>query len=78
MSRAFVGHDFYCCKCGNKGMPIIRNNSRLRERLHIKSLYCLHCKEEINHVECVNSIDIENFREKFENGDYEGQWYYDK
>lgn len=43
---------FYCCKCGTKGIPIIRKRGSEREAGHLKRLYCLKCKEEWNHVEC--------------------------
>ena len=43
---------FYCCKCGNEGIPIRRKNSKLRESGHLKKLYCLNCKKEVNMVEC--------------------------
>lgn len=43
--------DFYCTKCGEKGMPLARKKSRVREQGHMKKLWCIHCKEEINHIE---------------------------
>ena len=44
--------EFYCVKCGNKGIPIQRKPWKKREAGHLKKLYCLHCKEEVNHAEC--------------------------
>lgn len=43
--------DFYCTKCGAKGMPLARKKSKLREAGHMKKIYCIHCKEEVNHIE---------------------------
>ena len=48
---SFSEHSFYCIQCGNKGIPIMRNNGRAKEKFHRKKLYCLHCKQEINHIE---------------------------
>ena len=52
MTNFITDHDFYCCKCGNKGLPIIRQKKKQREAGHLKKLWCIKCKEEINHVEC--------------------------
>lgn len=47
----FTVSDFFCVKCGTKGMPIPRKMSKQRERGHLKKLYCLNCKQEVNHYE---------------------------
>lgn len=44
--------EFYCTRCGNKGLPIVRRKGYEREAGHLKRIFCLHCKEEVNHVEC--------------------------
>ena len=66
----FAEHSFYCIKCGNKGMPLMRKQGFKRERFHRKKLYCIHCKEEINHIECQTQDEIYKFKEDFENGVY--------
>lgn len=43
--------DFYCTRCGNKTIPIVRKTSRSREPGHLKKLWCPFCKEEVNCVE---------------------------
>lgn len=43
--------EFYCTKCGHKGIPIARKAGKQREAGHLKKLYCLNCKEEVNHAE---------------------------
>lgn len=43
--------DFYCVKCGTKGIPIARKNGQQREPGHLKRLFCLKCQMEINHAE---------------------------
>ena len=48
----FTTSDFYCTKCGKKGIPIARKVGHEREAGHLKKLYCLYCKQEWNHVEC--------------------------
>ena len=63
-------HDFYCLKCGNKGLGIFRNVGFQRERFHRKKLYCPFCKEEVNHIECKTPEEIEELKKNFENGVY--------
>lgn len=43
--------DFYCTKCGKKGIPIARKIGSQREPGHLKRLYCIFCGEEVNHAE---------------------------
>ena len=60
--------DFYCTKCGKKGMPLARRKSNVKEKGHMKKLWCLHCKEEVNHVE-IRPFDYnyEEIMEKYKN-----------
>lgn len=69
-SGAFVEHSFYCVQCGNKGIPIRRKYGHQHGKMHLKKLYCIYCKAEINHVECKNLEDVENFKKNFEDGVY--------
>lgn len=59
--------DFYCTKCGNRSMSLPRRNGRFREPGHLKSLWCYHCKEEVNHAEVrpFGSYSYEDFCEEF-------------
>ena len=43
--------DFYCTRCGRKGIPIPRSVGKEREGGHLKKLYCIYCKKETNMVE---------------------------
>ena len=43
--------DFYCTKCGMKGIPVFRTIGQEREPGHLKKLFCLHCQEETNMAE---------------------------
>ena len=65
-------NNFYCVKCGNKGIPIIRKKGQEREAGHLKKLYCLKCKDETNHVECkpFSHYDYPDFLYEFENGNF--------
>ena len=67
---AYTEHSFYCIKCGNKGIPLMRRQSLQHEKMHRKKLYCLYCKEEVNHVECKNLEEVESFKLNFKNGVY--------
>lgn len=67
---AYTEHSFYCIKCGNKGIPLMRRQSLQHEKMHRKKLYCLYCKEEVNHVECKDLEEVETFKLNFKNGVY--------
>jgi hypothetical protein len=66
-------HHFYCTGCGNEGIPISRIDSSMRETGHLKKLYCLHCRKEINHAECIEGgkYDSSTFRLEFEFGNFD-------
>ena len=70
MAQGYAEHSFYCIKCGNKGIPLMRKQGFKHERMHRKKLYCTYCKNEVNHIECETLEDIEEFRINFENGVY--------
>lgn len=69
----FEEHAFYCMKCGRKGIPLARRTSHQHGRFHRKKLYCPYCKEEVNHIECKNEIDVEEFLKNFNEGVYENE-----
>jgi hypothetical protein len=52
MSKLITDEEFYCCKCGKRGIPISRQKGKARKPGHLKKIWCLNCKEEVNHVEC--------------------------
>ena len=66
-------HSFYCIKCGNRGLDIPRRVSHQYGKFHRKKLYCIYCKQEVNHIECRNPIEIEEFKENFKNGVYKDE-----
>lgn len=74
----FTVSDFYCVKCGNKGIPVARKMSRQREEGHLKKMHCIFCKMETNHRE-IRPFDfgytVEDLREDIANGIYEGKQY---
>ena len=61
---------FYCTRCGNEGIPILRKQGQSRESGHLKKLYCLHCKTEVNHVEIKENgkYTYEDFLKEFNSG----------
>ncbi len=61
-------HDFYCTKCGNKGIPLSRRMGKIRPLDHRKRLYCPICRGEVNHVECRTWEDKQKFVEDFNAG----------
>ncbi len=69
----YTTHKFFCMCCGNEGIPIMRKEGWQHGRMHRKKLYCLHCREEVNHIECKTYADVIEFRENFENGVYKNE-----
>ena len=67
-----IDEEFYCTQCGNKGIPIPRMKRSKREPGHLKKLFCLTCKEEINHVECIpnSKYTKEDFFIEFKNKNF--------
>lgn len=59
-----VGSDFYCVKCGKKGMPIRRKQSKQKQAGHLKKLFCCFCKQDTNHYE-VREYDVDFDYKKF-------------
>lgn len=49
--RECTQHNFYCTRCGNRGIPIMRVRTQMRPRAHKKRLYCIYCKCITNHIE---------------------------
>lgn len=74
MSKSSVEqHQFYCINCGQAGIPLMRRKNRQRERFHRKVLYCYHCHQDVNHIECKNDEDIRIFKENFRKGVYKNE-----
>lgn len=67
----YLKSDFYCIQCGNKSLPLARKKSLQKEKFHRKKLYCYHCKEECNHIECKTDDEVVEFLENFNNGLYQ-------
>lgn len=65
-----VIHDFYCIKCGQKGISLPRKRGELHGANHLKKMYCPHCQTVVNHVECKNEFDAYQFKEDFLAGKY--------
>lgn len=67
---SYESHKFFCTHCGKEGLNIYRNKASQRGKGHLKKLWCIHCKDEVNHYECYSQQDVEKFKRKFENGDF--------
>ena len=62
-------HDFYCTQCGHLVLPVFRTG-RIREKGHLKNLWCPYCKKENNCAEISNNYTIEMFRYEFEHHNF--------
>ena len=73
MGKLIIGEEFYCCKCGNKGIPIVRLSGKERSPGHLKKLWCLKCCAEVNHAECIpgSKYDKEDFFIEFKYGNFD-------
>lgn len=65
--------EFYCTECGNKGIPLFRQKSKVRESGHLKVLYCPHCRKDVNFVEIRprSPYTLATFKIEFNEGNFE-------
>ena len=70
-----VENEFYCTRCGSKGIPIVRKRGQEREAGHLKRIFCLKCQEEVNHVECKPFSHYEycDFLTEFDNHNFDDE-----
>lgn len=68
--RISTTSDFYCVRCGKKGIPIARKIGSQREAGHLKKLYCLYCQEQTNHAEVrpFGAYKYEDFKLEYDLG----------
>ena len=71
MSSTYVSSTFFCTQCGKRGIPIPRSKNHLREKGHLKRLYCPYCRRVVNHVELSAKYTEEDFRKEFEAGSFD-------
>ena len=69
------GEEFYCCKCSEKGIPILRQTGKERGAGHLKKLWCLTCNQETNHAECIpgSKYTYKDFLIEFKYGNFDEQ-----
>lgn len=72
-TKIITDNEFYCCICGNKGIPIPRRKGAEREAGHLKKLFCLTCQRETNHCECRpwDGYTREDFWTEYYNGNFD-------
>ena len=63
-------HKFFCMQCGKEGLPLQRKVNHRHGKHHRKKLWCPYCKREVNHVECRNDQEVQEFKEAFAAGAY--------
>lgn len=74
MAKIILDHEFYCTKCGNKSsFSIPRVKGKERPAGHLKKIFCLHCKKEVNMVECIpwSKYDYPDFELEFNYGNFD-------
>ena len=59
---------FYCPTCDQRGYELPRPSGDRREKFHRKSLYCPHCRKQVNMIECKDDEDIYEFKIRFAEG----------
>ena len=69
----YDSNKFFCLACGSEGIPLQRKRGQQRGRFHRKKLYCPHCKNTVNHIECKTMEEVEIFKEEFAKGVYENE-----
>lgn len=71
--RNYETVDFYCINCGSKSIPLARAGNKRRGKDHRKNMYCPRCKHTINHIECRNEDEVNQFLEDYKNGVYKDE-----
>lgn len=73
--QSVVLSEFYCTKCGNKGIPIMRRRGAEREAGHLKRIFCLKCQQEWNHAECkpYSHYDYNDFLLEFKHSNFDNE-----
>jgi hypothetical protein len=69
----YIEREFRCLKCGQAGIPLMRNRGYQHSGGHRKKLYCYHCKTEVNHIEIKTIEDREEFLENWAKGVYKDE-----
>jgi len=72
--RKIEVNSFYCMGCGKKAMECVRPQAHRRESFHRKKLYCPWCKTTANCVECKNDEEVFEFKQAFENGEFQEEY----
>ncbi len=62
-------NDFYCLNCG-KSVALPRKSGHQYPSGHRKVIYCPFCRETVNHVQCKSYMDVIEFKEAFERGEF--------
>ena len=73
MSKSHKTHRFFCLACGEEGIPLARRQGHQYGKFHRKDLYCYHCRQDCNHIECKTDEDVFEFKTNFENGVYKDE-----
>ena len=63
---------FFCINCGYS-YELPRKASMKRPKFHRKKLYCPHCKEIVNHIECKTQEELEECKQNFALGEYQDE-----
>lgn len=71
--RNYETVNFYCINCGSKGIPIARMGNNRKDKGHRKNMYCPTCRHTVNHIECRNEFEEQQFIEDFNNGVYKDE-----
>ena len=71
--KKMILNDFYCTQCGNKSVPVWRQKGAEREAGHLKKLFCLTCRKDTNHAECVpnSKYTKEDFWTEYYNNNFD-------
>ena len=66
-------HKFFCLYCGKAGIPLARKIGKQKKGFQRKKLYCYHCQNTVNHIECRTTEEVEIFKTEFAKGVYENE-----
>lgn len=72
-TNQFTLSNFYCTHCGKQVYSLPRQVGAQREPGHLKTLYCIYCRDEYNCVEIrpFGKYTYENFRQEYEGKNFD-------
>ncbi len=73
--KMIFDQEFYCTRCGKKGIPLGKEIEKTEEEGRLQRLFCFSCNKETNHAEVVRGsrYDKKIFIDELKSGNFDKQ-----